>query len=167
MNAFKRVLLSAPAVATIRTAVGFVFLYASVGKILDPDGFAISISHYRLFPADAAMLLATTLPWVELLSGLGLVAGMLVRGSSLLTTALLIAFTAAVGTAMARGLDISCGCFTSDPAADLVGWRKVAENVLLILSSLIVHRAPDDGFSPVRFILRRLRPHSSPGNFPG
>jgi hypothetical protein len=42
---------------------------------------------------------------------------------------MLILFTTGVITALFRGLDISCGCFSRDPAVGKIGWMKVLENI--------------------------------------
>ena len=52
------------------------------------------------------------------------------------TTAILIAlllstFTAAIFVAMARGLDIECGCFGTNDATR-VGWFKIGQNLLML-----------------------------------
>ena len=117
----------------VRIFVGFLFIFASVDKIAAPDAFAASISNYKLLGTMAASVIATVLPWVELLCGFGLVFGAFPRGSSLILTTLLVVFTVAVFTALFRGLDISCGCFTQDPQAGKVSWEKITENLGLIL----------------------------------
>ncbi|MDH3252943.1 MAG: DoxX family membrane protein [Ignavibacteria bacterium] len=116
----------------IRVVVGFLFIAASIDKISSPDAFAEAIGNYRIIPAVAVLPAATVLPWIELLCGLALVLGFWTRGSALLISVLLVAFTFAVISALVRGLDISCGCFTLDPTAQRVGWSKIGENMLLL-----------------------------------
>jgi hypothetical protein len=74
------------------------------------------------------------LPWLELLSGGLLVLGVWVRGSSLILSGLMIVFLAALGVNLARGLDIHCGCFTtqgSDPMTIITLFR---DSLFLILA---------------------------------
>ena len=122
----------------IRLVLGTIFIAASIDKITDPAAFAVSIGNYKILSPSIALIVATVLPWVELLCGLGLIAGFTWRGSALLTFVMLAVFTLAVGIAMARGLDISCGCFTRDPNVGKVGWFKLGENLLLLLSSALL-----------------------------
>ncbi len=123
-----------------RIVVGFLFIFASVDKVASPDAFAASISNYKLFSPFIATFVATFLPWVELLCGLAIVFGVFLRGSSFLLTSLLIVFTAAVLSALVRGLDISCGCFTQDPEAGKIGWTKILENLgLIVLTSFLFY----------------------------
>jgi uncharacterized membrane protein YphA (DoxX/SURF4 family) len=124
-------------VLSARLLLGFVFVVASIDKLADPNAFAVSISYYRLVGEPVTLILATILPWVELLAGLFLLFGIMMRGSSLLLLLMLVLFTAGVISGIVRGLDISCGCFTRDPNVDKIGWMKVLENLGLIGLSLI------------------------------
>jgi uncharacterized membrane protein YphA (DoxX/SURF4 family) len=123
---------------TARVFVGFLFIIASIDKIADPQAFAASIGNYKLFPGNLLLIFATVLPWIELLCGLCLLAGLFLRGSSFLLSFLIVIFTLAIISALLRGLDITCGCFTQDPAAGKVGWMKVAENAGLFFLSIFL-----------------------------
>ncbi|HWP82017.1 MAG TPA: MauE/DoxX family redox-associated membrane protein [Bacteroidota bacterium] len=123
---------------TARIFLGFLFLVASIDKIVDPQAFAVSIGNYKAVPDSLLLTLATILPWVELLCSLCLLSGLFLRGSSFLLSALLVIFTLAIISALLRGLDITCGCFTQDPAAGTIGWRKVLENIGLIFLSVFM-----------------------------
>ncbi|MEO8168066.1 MAG: MauE/DoxX family redox-associated membrane protein [bacterium] len=134
-------------IAAIRIILGFILIVASIDKISDPNAFGVSIGYYRIFNSTIILLIATIIPWIELLCGMSLVFGVGVRGGSLMSCILLIVFTAAVISGIFRGLDISCGCFTHDPKVDKIGWAKVAENVGLILLSLAIFFSRVDRFS--------------------
>lgn len=121
-----------------RVVLGVLFIAASVDKVSDPTAFAVSIEGYKLLPHNAALVAATVLPWMELICGVLLVLGVFHRGAGLLLFGLLVVFTVAVVSALVRGLDISCGCFTQDPTAARIGWQKIAENLGLIGLSLLV-----------------------------
>jgi len=134
-----------------RAFLGAVFIVASIDKVADPSAFAVSIDNYRILPQGLSLVLATVLPWVELLCGFGLLFGLFVRGSSLLTTMMLVLFTGAVISGLLRGLDISCGCFTQDPDVAKIGWGKVAENAgLIVLSGFVLLS------TGLRFTIERL-----------
>lgn len=134
-------------VLIVRIALGITFVVASIDKIADPGAFAQSILNYKLVSLDVALVIATVLPWLELLCGLGILAGVLIRGSALLLFVMLVVFTALVVSALARGLDISCGCFTWDPTADRIGLWKIGENALLVLGSVIIFYTKSTRFS--------------------
>jgi uncharacterized membrane protein YphA (DoxX/SURF4 family) len=94
---------------------------------------------------------------MELICGMCLVFGMLHRGAGLLLFGLLVVFTVAVVSALVRGLDISCGCFTQDPAAAKVGWLKIVENLGLIGLSLLVMLSRTTWLSIENVFKRRVR----------
>ena len=121
----------------LRLALGVVFILAALPKLQDPAGFARSISHYHLVPEGTERMLALTLPPLELLVGLGLIFGVLDAGAALLGFAMLVVFTAAIGVAVARGLDISCGCFDTDGGTK-VGVSKLVENTLMVIAAGLV-----------------------------
>ena len=119
-----------------RLILGIVFIYASIDKLADPVPFAQSIGNYKILPSAVALIVATVLPWLELLCGVSLLTGFFTGGSSLTVSVLLFMFTLFVVSALLRSLDISCGCFTQDPNAQKIGWMKVAENIGLLLLSV-------------------------------
>jgi putative oxidoreductase len=94
-----------------RVIVGGLFIWAGAMKIADPLDFAQTINNYRAFPHLFIFPIAVVLPWIEVLSGAGLIAGILKRSSALITTLLLAGFIALVGSALVRGIDTACGCF--------------------------------------------------------
>ena len=126
--------------------LGGVFLYAAYGKILEPRLFAQAVYNYQMLPVPVlANLFAVTLPWVELACGLALVTGFLRREGALLATALLLLFLAAIGIAMARGLNTDCGCFTTSGEGRRVGWQTISEDLawlLLALQILVSREGP-------------------------
>jgi putative oxidoreductase len=91
--------------------IALLFAYAGAAKVLDPATFARDVENYRLLPAIPSALVALYLPWLELLTALALGLNRLRAASLLLLLAMSAFFTAALATAWARGLDISCGCF--------------------------------------------------------
>ena len=113
----------------LRLSLGAVFLLSGVVKIRDPGAFAIEVVNYQLAPRLAPWL-AATLPVVELLVGALLVAGTRpwARAAALLSSAMLLVFTAAVSSVVARGINISCGCFGGDtgPVTAMTVLRDVA-----------------------------------------
>jgi uncharacterized membrane protein YphA (DoxX/SURF4 family) len=122
-----------------RIILGFIFIVASIDKLADPNAFAVSIGYYKLVGGSFAMITATILPWIELICGLFLIFGIMLRGSSLLVLLMMIVFTAGVISGIARGLEISCGCFSRDPNVGKIGWLKVVENIGLIVLSVIIY----------------------------
>lgn len=112
------------------------FLASAVGKIADPASFADSVAAYRILPNILVNPFAMVLPWVEAFIGLFLINGVAVSGGALLAIALNFVFLVAVVSAMARGLDIECGCFTV--AKSKIGWELMARDLILLGMSLIL-----------------------------
>lgn len=152
-------------------ALGLVFIYASHDKIwrreigpltpgaapavTGPAAFARVVYRYQVvgpdasWPPLAANLVAVTLPWVELLAGLLLLCGVWRREAALVVALLLAVFVAAVGSAVARGIDLeNCGCFS------LAGEGRRA-GALLIASDL--------GLLAAAALLAFVRPQPPPG----
>ncbi|MEE8219102.1 MAG: MauE/DoxX family redox-associated membrane protein, partial [bacterium] len=71
------------AMTAARLLAGGIFVVAGVGKLLEPSGaFAQSLEAYRLVPAAAIPLIATSLPWGELVLGVYLMVGFETRWAS-------------------------------------------------------------------------------------
>ncbi|NTW48769.1 MAG: DoxX family membrane protein [Chlorobiales bacterium] len=123
-----------------RVILGLFFIVASIEKLADPNAFAHAFEHYRIVGAPFSTLVSTVLPWIELLSGLGIMLGVFARGSLFLISGMLTIFIAATLSALLRGLDISCGCFSLSPDAQVMGWEKIWLNFgLLSLSVLLIY----------------------------
>ena len=128
-------------VVACQLVVAIVFLWAAVGKIGDAGGFARQIHHYRLVPVPLENLMAMTLPWIELMAALAILLRVRPRAGAMVSAGLMAVFVAAVAAAVARGLDIECGCFgTAD--AGRVGVAKLIENVGLLAAALIGSQRP-------------------------
>jgi uncharacterized membrane protein YphA (DoxX/SURF4 family) len=122
----------------VRVFLGGLFIIASLDKIADPATFATSILNYKIVGSTLAMAVATVLPPLELLCGLGLILGLYPRTSAFLITLMLIVFTILIISALLRGLDISCGCFTQDPNASKIGYIKILENIGMIILGVLL-----------------------------
>jgi len=132
-------------------ALGLVFLYASVDKILAPREFARIVYHYQLIGPSAhlpfwpANTLAVTLPWVEVVLGLLLVAGVWRREAALTTAGLLVMFLVAVGYALSQGIDIeNCGCFSVAGGGRRAGAALIAGDLAMLATALSLAFAARD-----------------------
>lgn len=121
----------------LRIFLGFIFIFAAVTKVADPEGFSQSIYNYKLMPDFLINFLAIAIPWIELVAGILLVFGISVKENSAIISGLLLVFIIAIGISLARGLDIDCGCFGTIDGSK-VGLLKILENIGLLLLSLIL-----------------------------
>ena len=72
-------------IVSIRLILGTVFLWASFDKILDPATFAKNISNYHVVPFGLENTIAIILPWLEFLVGTGMILGIMIDGSIMIS----------------------------------------------------------------------------------
>lgn len=126
-----------------------IFIYAGATKVWvllaeHWSLFAMSINSYGVLPDWAVNATAWTLPWLEMLLGVLLLAGWQVRWMAAACTALLAGFFAVMLRAYFLGLGIDCGCFGFGEA--LSARTLVRDGLLLALSLAVTWLA----FSAVR-----------------
>jgi uncharacterized membrane protein YphA (DoxX/SURF4 family) len=99
-------------ILVLRLVLGSVFVYAAWTKLrASPLIFAMSVDSYRLLPEWAVLAVAYTLPSLELLVGVLLVAGLWLRYVATLASAILVMFFALMLRSYVHGEGIDCGCF--------------------------------------------------------
>ena len=128
----KAKILSAIAII-IRLLLGFLFLYSALDKILDPAKFAEVIYNYRLLPVELLNICAMIVPWIEITIGITLLLGVWLTSSALLLSGLTIVFIGLLLSAIVRGLNIECGCFSLDAEGSLVSWKRIFEDILILI----------------------------------
>ena len=122
-----------------RLVLAAVFLYAAVPKLLNWQRFSEAIARYHMLPNAITPSFALLLASLELVLGLLLLTGVYVRTSAWLTIGLNILFIIAMGQAMVRGIDTSCGCFTT--SRDPLGATDILRDLLFIaMAGLILWR---------------------------
>lgn len=133
---FTKLLSKRPVVIICRILLAAIFIYAAVGKLLNPADFADNVAGFRILPFWSVNFFAIILPWIEIICAISLLIGIGVRSSGLLLIGLNIMFIAAAISAMARGLSINCGCFTLSKAHDSVGWNLIIRDIAFMLLCL-------------------------------
>jgi len=121
-----------------RFIVGIVFVVASVDKIAFPELFAVNVQAYGIVPLYLVNIVALILPWLELTTGLFLIAGVYVRSSSVIISFALGIFIVSIIVALFRGLKIDCGCFGHAHNTP-IGWWRVCEDILLVLLNVHIY----------------------------
>ena len=111
----------------LRIGLGLLLIAASISKLADPQAFLLSIEAYRL-PIGGWLVKSTAiaLPWLQIALGLLLIVE---RGpeAPLIAAGLFAVFFLVTLSAAVRGLDISCGCFTTERFFR-AEWIEVLEN---------------------------------------
>jgi len=125
-----------------------VFIYAATQKITKPLAFADEIHTYGVVDYGVPLyLMAAALPWLELLCGLSLVAGICVRGAALVLLGLNVMFIIVIarrtagyvseGTPFMR-VYFDCGC----GFGAVFAWKKLLEDAAYAIMSAALLTAP-------------------------
>jgi uncharacterized membrane protein YphA (DoxX/SURF4 family) len=130
------------AVLIARILLGALLLIAGGLKVGHPAELAASIAGFRLLPAAIVGPLALALPYVELLLGFYLVAGLFTRAAAMIAAAQFVLYSGAIASAVVRHISANCGCFgPNDVSAP--DWPHVGLDIALAAASVFVAwRAP-------------------------
>jgi uncharacterized membrane protein YphA (DoxX/SURF4 family) len=122
-----------------RLVTGGVWIVAGALKLPHPADSVRAVRAYDLLPEAVVPAVGHLLPVVEVVIGLCLVLGVLVRGTSVVSALLFVAFVIGISSAWARGLSIDCGCFGGGgeiPGAAAKYPGEIARDVGLLALSL-------------------------------
>ena len=128
-----------------RIILGIVFIYASYHKILDPASFSKNIHNFHI--TDNLIwienLVALILPWLELIVGVFLIFGVFLEGAISITIGMLIFFIIILSQAVFRGIDLHCGCFTTEADGGVSDLRMevikhIGENFVFLGMAFII-----------------------------
>jgi uncharacterized membrane protein YphA (DoxX/SURF4 family) len=122
-----------------RVVTGGVWIAAGLLKLPHPADSVRAVRAYDLLPEAVVPVVGHLLPVVEVVVGLCLVLGVLVRGGAVVSTLLFLAFIVGISSAWARGLSIECGCFGGGgelPDASDAYPGEIARDVGLLALSL-------------------------------
>jgi uncharacterized membrane protein YphA (DoxX/SURF4 family) len=119
-----------------RLVMAGVFIYASIDKLIHPDLFAQAVYNYQVLPGYLVNLTALILPWLELTLGCCLLINRWMAGASALSALLMTVFAGLIIFNLARGLDISCGCFSMAPDENPITALTLTRDILFLIFSL-------------------------------
>lgn len=99
--------------AGIRILLGVLFVISGGEKIISPvENFLMVIHGYDFLPQPLERLAAMVFPWVELFTGLFLLAGLWLRQALMVLIMMSVSLMLVVGQAILRRLPMeNCGCF--------------------------------------------------------
>lgn len=123
----------------LRILLGVLLIIAAKDKLLKPIDFAQMVTNYRipiLLSPDFCRWIGIWLPYVEIMVGIFLIAGIWLDAAVIINAILMIIFTTLVTQAFIRGLDISCGCFSVEEGEPSIGIGKIIENIFLTCLSI-------------------------------
>ncbi|SDG97747.1 MauE/DoxX family redox-associated membrane protein [Klenkia brasiliensis] len=128
-----------------RLLLGGVLVVAGALKFPDPAAAVRAVRAYQLLPEPLVAPVAFGLPAVEVVVGLALLAGVLVRAAAVATAVLMVVFLVGIVSAWARGLQIDCGCFGGGGQVAAGETRYLSETLrdtALLLVALALARWP-------------------------
>jgi uncharacterized membrane protein YphA (DoxX/SURF4 family) len=125
------------AVLVARVVLGGVFIVAGGAKIGNAAFFAAQIAAFGIVPQPVIGPMALLLPFLEVLLGGYLVIGLYARAAGWIAAIQLLVFAAAIASAVARGLSLSCGCFGPNDQT-VTSWPEVGRDVALALVGVFV-----------------------------
>jgi uncharacterized membrane protein YphA (DoxX/SURF4 family) len=128
----------------LRVILGIIFIYASAGKLFRAEDFAKSILRYEFLPIYFVNIMAIVMPWVEFITGILLILGIYKKASSMLASISLVVFLIALTSAFARGLDISCGCFSLEETStkdDIV--YRIIQDIFMLIGAIVIYKFSD------------------------
>jgi uncharacterized membrane protein YphA (DoxX/SURF4 family) len=124
-----------------RLILGVTYLVAGVLKARELDATRLDTRAFRILPYDLANIWGTVMPFVEIVLGLLLIAGLMTRMTAVLGGLLMIAFIIGISSVWARGIVIQCGCFGSNgklPTTAAYKWDILRDVGLLICAAWLV-----------------------------
>jgi uncharacterized membrane protein YphA (DoxX/SURF4 family) len=142
-----------------RLALGAVLIYAGVVKVPNTAVFAEAVANFDILPRSGNWIVALTLPWAEIVIGLMLICGLWLRYSAAVTVLMFLGFGGAVVLALARGIDIECGCFGTDDY-ERVGVKVLAIEAAMIAAGVLVFIFPSQSLALLR-LPKKIRALSS------
>ena len=116
-----------------RIFTGGIFIYAGYAKLAQPPFlFEMAVDSYQLLPAWAVLLVAHSLPWMELALGVVLLSGWKLRYFSTFASLLLGFFVTLMAISFSRGEEATCGCFGGGEPVS--GWTLTRDSMMLLVA---------------------------------
>lgn len=122
----------------LRLIIGGMFVFAAWDKILHPDQFARIIYNYHQVPGQVINVFALLLPWVEMISGILVIVGYWHKAGTFLIGGMLVMFIVALSIALAKGVNIECGCFSTTSKAKGPIKDLIFRDTMLLLACAVI-----------------------------
>ena len=128
-------------ILVLRVLLAAVFLLSSAGKLVDIERYSVdAVYNFDILPMGLARFFGLTMPFIELLCGLGLLFGVLTRLSALGVGLLSIAFFVVKGIVLAQGRTIDCGCFGA--IVETLASVTIFMDIPMAIMALLIMLAP-------------------------
>jgi putative oxidoreductase len=134
LSLLKKILTHRYVALVLRLYVGALFIYASMYKINYTGEFAETIASYQIVPYWTVNILGVVLPWVELICGILLVAGIRARSATVVIGFLMILFGLAIMINLMKDSPISCGCFHT--VGEKISWWTLLRDLIWVIMTI-------------------------------
>ncbi|MBB2890890.1 MauE/DoxX family redox-associated membrane protein [Flexivirga oryzae] len=124
-----------------RLILGVTYLVAGILKARQLEVTQMDTRAFRILPYDLANIWGAVMPFVEIIFGLLLIAGLMTRMTAVLGGLLMIAFIIGISSVWARGIVIQCGCFGNSgklPTTAAYKWDILRDVGLLLCAAWLV-----------------------------
>jgi len=141
----------------VRLWIGAIFLSTGWMKAVEPfENFRGVLSHYGLLPQVVLPLIAHSIPWIELITGLFLVVGYALPLAVIAAGALSGSFVLLLGISFLTqsALPEHCGCFGS--GIQMVPAQMLILDTVHLVLTLAILRYPSSFFSIDRIFVTPL-----------
>ena len=112
--------------------LGAIFVYAGSVKVENPQAMADSIAAFGILPVILINPIALGLPVFEITAGVLLIVGWWRRVAALAILLAVAAYTVAIGSALARGITVDCGCFGFGPPTRARMWIDFGRDLIFL-----------------------------------
>ena len=136
LSSIKGFIFSRSFIWTVRTIIALIFIYSGVVKFLNLYEFGEVISRYHILPQGIEIPFASLIVAAEIILGLLFILGVYEKETGVFLILLNIVFIFAMFTAIVRGIDTSCGCFSKE--GDVLGLKDIVRDIVFILMIIIV-----------------------------
>ena len=128
-------------ILVLRLLLAAVFLVSSYGKLVDIERYSVdAVYNFDILPMGLARFFGLTMPFIELLCGLGLFFGVLTRLAALGVALMSLAFFIAKGIVLAQGRSIDCGCFGA--VVETLASVTIFMDIPMVVMALLIMLAP-------------------------
>jgi putative oxidoreductase len=143
MNWFQALEENRYVVLVFRLILTGFFLTSAYGKLVDIERYSVdAVYNFGILPMFLARPFGLSMPFIELLCGLGLLFGIFTRLSALGIVLMSFSFFIAKAIVLSQGRSIECGCFGAviDTLASVTIFMDIP---MIVLALVIIFSTPE------------------------